>query len=118
MAATTAQTAPLGEVSSNVAPSPGSAVNRKPAASQNPPVAADAATKPAVTPRQPAAKRKAGSSQRGAMARPAVPRRPPTKSRTFTIDDFEIGRPLGRGKFGTDYCRAPKNAWYGLTLVT
>ena len=36
----------------------------------------------------------------------------PPVAKTFTLDDFEIGRPLGRGKFGRVYLAREKKAKY------
>lgn len=37
-------------------------------------------------------------------------------SRSFTIDDFEIGRPLGKGKFGNVYLAREKKSHFIVAL--
>ncbi|XP_065783007.1 aurora kinase C [Muntiacus reevesi] len=58
---------------------------------------------------RPGTVRKAGGMQPAVAAAGQTVARAPT-ARRFTIDDFEIGRPLGKGKFGNVYlARLKKN---------
>lgn len=49
------------------------------------------------------------------------PRRPPSelpsqKPRVFSLNDFDIGKPLGRGKFGNVYLAREKRSQYVVAL--
>lgn len=45
-----------------------------------------------------------------------LPSPPPLLRRSFTIDDFEIGRPLGKGKFGNVYLAREKKSHFIVAL--
>ena len=48
---------------------------------------------------------------RGVMGGSGGPRR-----RTFTIEDFEVGRPLGKGKFGNVYLARERTSRFVVAL--
>lgn len=41
---------------------------------------------------------------------------PPHPRRTFTIEDFEVGRPLGKGKFGNVYLARERASHFVVAL--
>uniref|UniRef100_A0A673V8L9 non-specific serine/threonine protein kinase n=1 Tax=Suricata suricatta TaxID=37032 RepID=A0A673V8L9_SURSU len=59
-----------------------------------------------------------GSPPRGLPAVTPLPSLPPPlpSRRSFTIDDFEIGRPLGKGKFGNVYLAREKKSQFIVAL--
>ncbi|OPJ85712.1 hypothetical protein AV530_018225 [Patagioenas fasciata monilis] len=46
----------------------------------------------------------------------SLPEASPPPQRTFTLDDFEIGRPLGKGKFGSVYLARERSTKFLVAL--
>ena len=56
------------------------------------------------------------ASEAGPSARPASGAAPSARTRTWQLTDFDIGKPLGRGKFGNVYLARERNSKYIVAL--
>jgi aurora kinase, other len=105
------------------------ASSKQPAAAGPGPAAtatgAAAATAAARAPLRPAARANAnaptaaagpGPSSTGAAAAKATTTTSSTQPRAWTLDDFDVGRPLGRGKFGAVYLARERRTGFVVAL--
>jgi serine/threonine protein kinase len=56
------------------------------------------------------------SSTAGGGLHPLMARGPPTTKKTWSLDDFEIGRKLGKGRFGNVYVAREKRTKFIVAL--